>query len=276
MFNFRYFCRTNFNYRFMRYKIRLSYNGLTLSGWQRQNNAATVQEEISKALSTLLGCEIEVVGAGRTDAKVNAVNYIAHFDAPESEFQNAGGLRYKLNAILTKNIVIHDISPVDENFHARFSATSREYHYFLHRQKDPFMENFSWFCAYPLDIEAMNAAAQALLGEHDFSCFEKTGGNNLTSICTVYEARWERWTPPHVGMMGFPAGDDDYLVFRIRANRFLRNMVRAIVGSLIDIGRGRHGSEWISELIASGDRCKAGESVPGNALFLSDVRYDNQ
>lgn len=257
----------------MRYKIKLSYDGSKFSGWQKQDNATSVQEELSKALSVLFHTEIEAVGAGRTDAKVNSVNYIAHFDIPSTVTFDAEHIVYKLNAILPKSIIIHNIKEASDNFHARFSALSREYHYFLHFSKDPFMENFSYHCRYPLDLEKMNIAAGFLLGEHDFSCFEKTGGNNATSICTVYDASWDIYSPAHVSVLGYPCEKGDYIVFRIRANRFLRNMVRAIVGSLIDVGRGRHEPQWIKELIESRQRCKAGESVPGKALFLNEVRY---
>ena len=126
---------------------------------------------------------------------------------------------------------------------------------------------------YPLDIEAMNKAAELMLGEHDFSCFEKVGGNNATSICTITEARWSTYRPTHIELMGMPYTEGDYIVFRIRANRFLRNMVRAIVGSLIEVGRGKKSPEWITELIASGSRSAAGQSVPGNALFFTGAKY---
>ena len=126
---------------------------------------------------------------------------------------------------------------------------------------------------YPLDIEAMNKAAELMLGEYDFSCFEKVGGNNTTSICTVTEAFWSTYRPSHVGMMGYPCKEGDYIVFRIRANRFLRNMVRAVVGSLIEVGRGKKDPSWILELIASGNRSDAGSSVPGNALFFTGAEY---
>ena len=221
----------------------------------------------------LQGCDISVTGAGRTDAGVNAVNYIAHFDVPDGIQADPEFLKYKLNAILPKAIAVHEVAPADGDFHARFSAVSREYRYFLHRKKDPFMENFSYFCVYPLDIDRMNRAAAMLIGEHDFKCFEKTGGNNLTSLCTVYEAKWEYYSPAHVSLMGYTAGPGDYLVFTIRANRFLRNMVRAIVGSLIDVGRGKRETEWFGNLIMNGSRSDAGESVPGKALFLSEVSY---
>ena len=260
----------------MRYRIRLSYNGSALCGWQRQNNAPSVQQELSRALSLLIGCETEATGAGRTDAKVNAVNYIAHFDAPETVAAGAADFVYKINAILPKNITVHEILPAREDFHARFSAVSREYHYFIHRRKDPFMESFSYWCKYPLDMDRMNEAAGFLTGTHDFGCFEKTGSNNRTSVCTVYEAEWKTYTPAHVETMGYPVSEGDYIVFRIRANRFLRNMVRAIVGTLVDVGRGRYAPERVKSLIESGSRSDAGESVPGNALFLNKVEYPRE
>lgn len=258
----------------MRYSIRLSYNGSYFFGWQIQKQHKSIQEELQKALSVLLESETTVTGAGRTDTGVNAVNYIAHFDTEDSvTVPDAEKLAYKLNAILPKSIIIHEIAQTSPEFHARFSALSREYHYFIHRKKDPFMENFSWYCRYPLDIDRMNEAAEFLLGRHDFSCFEKTGGNNKTSICTISHAGWKTYSPVHVAEMGFPARNGDYIVFTVRADRFLRNMVRAIVGSLVDVGRGKRDTEWFANLISSGKRSDAGESVPGNALFLSEVTY---
>ncbi len=257
----------------MRYKIRLSYNGRGLNGWQIQKNAESVQGLVQKALSTLLRSEITLTGAGRTDSTVSAINYVANFDCEEICSNDATQIAYKLSAILPKNIIIHEISPADISFNARFSAKAREYHYFIHRKKDPFMENFSYFCRYPLDTEAMNLAASYLTGEHDFGCFEKTGGSNKTSICTIFEASWEYYTPVHVSLMGYEASESDYMFFRIKANRFLRNMVRAIVGSLIEVGRGKRSPEWINELLREGTRSDAGESVPGNALFLNDIEY---
>lgn len=257
----------------MRYIIKLSYNGAGLSGWQSQKNAPSVQDELENALCTLYGEVISVTGAGRTDAKVNAVNYIAHFDTSTEPPFDTVHVSYKLNAILPKSITVHEIIPANEDFHARFSAVSREYHYFVHMKKDPFIEGFSYRCRYPLDLERMNEAAAHLLGEHDFSCFEKVGGSNATSICTVFEAGWKEYEPAHVGMMGYPASPGDYIVFRIRANRFLRNMVRAIVGTLIEVGRGKASPESIRDLIASRNRSKAGASVPGHALFFNEARY---
>ena len=257
----------------MRYLIKLSYDGSAFCGWQIQNNDRTVQGDLEKALEMLTGSHIQVTGAGRTDTDVNAISYIAHFDTPDEVSIDAAQICYKLNAILSREIVIHEVSEAGEGFHARFDARSREYHYFIHFRKDPFSEKFSYRMRYPLDIERMNEAAAHLLGEHDFRCFEKTGGNNATSICTITEAGWSTYTPTHVEMMGMPHQEGDYIVFRIRANRFLRNMVRAIVGSLIEVGRGKRSPQWIADLVANGSRSDAGSSVPGKALFFSGAIY---
>ena len=255
----------------MRYSIRLSYNGAAFSGWQIQPNAPSVQECLQNALSILLHGEIIVTGAGRTDTKVNAVNYMAHFETGIPVQTDA--LCYKLNAMLPSGIAVHEVAPAASDFHARFDASSREYKYFIHRKKDPFLAGMSFLFTLPLDIARMNEAAEFLIGTKDFSCFEKTGGNNKTSICTITEAHWDCWKPTHVEMMGYPYEEGAYIVFTVRANRFLRNMVRAIVGSMVEIGRGRHSPEWMREVIGSGSRSKAGQSVPGHALYLSAVDY---
>lgn len=261
----------------MRYIIRLSYDGSDFCGWQIQPRDRSVQGVLQNMLSTILRTEITVTGAGRTDTGVNGVNYVAHFDLDgENAQQDTAALCCKLNAMAPRSLVIHEIapSPSGEEFHARFGAKKREYHYFIHQCRDPFVEKYSWCCRYGLDLKKMNEACTHLLGEHDFSCFEKTGGNNATSICTVTYARWETYTPDHVRLMGYPvSGDEDYLVFTIRANRFLRNMVRAIVGTLVEVGRGRRDPEWVAELIESGSRSDAGQSVPGNALFFTGAKY---
>ena len=257
----------------MRYQLRLSYDGSAFCGWQIQNNATSVQGTIETALSTLMGQAVQITGAGRTDTSVNAINYVAHFEVPEGLPFDAERLCYKMNAMLPREIVIHEICEVSDEFHARFDAKNREYCYFIHFCKDPFAEKFSYRLRYPLDIEAMNQACAHLLGEHDFSCFEKVGGNNTTSICAITEASWSTYEPTHARLMGAPYTEGEYIVFRIRANRFLRNMVRAIVGSLIEVGRGKKAPEWIAELISSGSRSDAGQSVPGNALFFCGAEY---
>ena len=256
----------------MRYKIILSYDGSGFCGWQIQSRDTTVQECLQNALSTLLKEEIAVTGAGRTDSKVNATYYVAHFDSSRDDL-DAAAVGYKLNAILPHGIVVHGITEADPQFHSRFDARNREYKYFIHRKKDPFVERYSCLWTFPLDVEKMNEAASRLLGTHDFSCFEKVGSDNRTSVCTVASARWETYVPDHVRLMGYPASAEDYLVFTISADRFLRNMVRAVVGSLLDIGRGRRTVEWMDGLVKGGSRSDAGESVPGHALFLTRVDY---
>lgn len=255
----------------MRYFLHLSYDGAAFCGWQIQPSSPSVQACLEETLSRLLNRPVAVTGAGRTDTGVHAVNYVAHFDTDGPLPFEASDFIYKLNAMLPHGVAILSVSPVAEGMHARFSATRREYTYFIHRQKDPFVRSYSWLCGYPnLDFDAMNQACRHLVGTHDFSCFEKTGGDNKTSVCTVFEAFWKPYVPSHLQIMG---GDGCYWYFRIAADRFLRNMVRATVGSLIEVGRGKRSPGWIAELIAGGTRGDAGESVPGHALFLNKVEY---
>lgn len=243
----------------MRLFVSLSYNGARYCGWQIQANAPSVQAELERALSIAFCETVSVVGAGRTDTGVNASRYMAHFDVTERSFENSEALLYKINAILPSDICVFDLYRVSPDAHARFDALSRTYRYFIHTSKDPFAVR-SYFFRFYLDVDAMNEAASKLLGTHDFSCFEKVGGGNLTSVCTVTEAFWERL-------------DESHLCFQITANRFLRNMVRAVVGTLLDVGRGRQRPEWIEDVMASGDRGSAGQSVIGEALYLSDIKY---
>ena len=261
----------------MRYFLCLSYDGSAFCGWQIQPNAPSVQATLEGTLSRLLNRPVAVTGAGRTDTAVNAVNYVAHFDLDGELPFGQSDLCYKLNAMLPRSIAVHSVTPVADEMHARFSAKRREYTYFIHRQKDPFVAAYSWQCGYPeLDFDAMNQACQYLLGTHDFYCFEKTGGDNKTSTCTVFEAFWKPYTPSHIQLMDSchsERSEESYWYFRIAADRFLRNMVRATVGSLIEIGRGKQRPEWIADLIEGGKRSDAGESVPGNALFLNKVLY---
>ena len=264
----------------MRYFLSLSYDGSAFCGWQIQPSAPSVQQCLESTLSRLLGRPVAITGAGRTDTAVNAANYVAHFDWDGILPFEVSDFTYKLNAMLPREVVVHSVSEVADDLHARFSAKRREYTYFIHRQKDPFLRAYSWQCGYPhLDFEAMNRACQYLLGTHDFSCFEKTGTDNKTSICTVFDAFWKPYTPSHIQIMNeseevydtIPSSN--YWYFRIAADRFLRNMVRATVGTLIEVGRGKHDPEWVAELIKNGSRGDAGESVPGNALFLNKVEY---
>ncbi len=269
----------------MRYFIVISFRGTNYSGWQIQENANSVESEVEKALSIHFKEAIDVVGAGRTDAGVNALNYIAHFDSDTDDIlKDLPRKLYKINAILPSDIVISDIYRVTDEAHARFDALSRTYKYFVNTGKDPFSLDFSFFSKHELDIERMNQAAALLLGKRDFSCFEKVNGGNTTSICEIYHASWEPITP--IGNFPFYSSSisekegychkSSHIVFTITANRFLRNMVRAIVGTLIEVGRGKKEPEWILELIESKDRCAAGQSVPGHALFLTDISYPKE
>ena len=292
----------------MRYLLCISYDGSAFCGWQIQPSSPSVQQCLEEALAKLCGSPVAVTGAGRTDTGVHAADYVCHFDLTGSLPFEASDFCYKLNAILPRSIVVHAVLPAPDDFHARFSATQRSYTYFIHRKKDPFVAAYSWQCGFPgLDFDAMNEACQYLLGTHDFSCFEKVGGANKTSLCTITEAFWKPYTPTHVSLMDFGSlttitgrseeegvvsepcgrgreatvsdttpssgGKPPYWYFRVSADRFLRNMVRAIVGTLIEVGRGKHEPIWVKELIETGTRGDAGESVPGHALFLSKVKY---
>lgn len=244
----------------MRYFICLSYNGAAFCGWQIQENAKSVQEDLQKALTLLLKESISVTGAGRTDSGVHAKNYIAHFDC-QAIIQDEAYLAYKLNAILPAEIAIHRIFKVHDTAHARFDATSRTYKYYIHTNKNPFDSGYSLHVrADRIDIEKMNEAAGYFLGEQDFSSLEKVNGGNRTSICTVTYAKWEQL-------------DENRYVFTVTANRFLRNMVRAMVGSLLEVGAGKRNPEWIKSMLSLKNRCAAGQSVPGKALFLVEVKY---
>ena len=236
----------------MRLFIQLSYDGSPFCGWQTQANSPSVQQELERALAIAFGEKITVVGAGRTDTGVNARHFIAHFNVTAFPGGSIAPLLRKINAILPPAIVAEAFYQVPDDAHARFDAVSRTYRYYIHTAKDPFIRHSCriWFTP---DVEAMNRAALVLLGRHDFSSFEKTGGANKTDICTVTEAR--------------------HFVFTITADRFLRNMVRATVGTLLEVGRGRRSPEWVAEVLEARDRGMAGQSVYGEALFLEEIRY---
>ncbi len=243
----------------MRYFIELRYRGTNYCGWQRQNDVPTIQESIEKALSTLLRTSTQITGAGRTDTGVHASFYVAHFDA-EVEIADPDFLRYKLNIILPEDISIMKIYRVADGAHARFDACEREYTYFIERHKNPFTRDSSWQYYVDLDMEAMNRAAERLLLHSDFTSFAKLNSNNKTNICKVFYAKW------HISNRG-------EMVFTIRADRFLRNMVRAIVGTLVDVGRGKITAEEFEAIIVAQDlsRCSAG--APAQGLFLSAISF---
>ncbi|MBO4673278.1 MAG: tRNA pseudouridine(38-40) synthase TruA [Bacteroidaceae bacterium] len=243
----------------MRYFIYLSYDGARYHGWQIQPNGTSVQEVLGKALSTLLREPIEVTGAGRTDAGVNASIMVAHFDTTQEADEQ---LVYRLNKFLPHDIAISHIRRVKDDAHARFSATSRTYHYYIITEKSPF-EPYAYRYPIPLDFDKMNEAAQTLFDYTDFTSFSKLHTDVKTNNCRITHARWEQVSPIK-------------WQFTITADRFLRNMVRAIVGTLIDVGRGVLTIQQFREIIEKKDRCSAGTSVPGNALFLADVTYPEE
>ena len=240
-----------------RYFIQLAYNGSNYHGWQVQPNAITVQEVLSKAVSVLTRKETEVIGAGRTDTGVHASFFVAHFES--SEPIDHDYLCRKLGVFLPTDISVQTIFPVDSEMHARFSALSRTYHYFISNNKEPFRKEFVAYCPYPLDIDSMNKAARLLFNYIDFTSFSKLHTDVKTNNCKIMKAEWRE--------------ENGLLVFEIKADRFLRNMVRAIVGSLVDVGRGKSTVEGFKAIIEAKNRCQAGTSVPANGLFLTNIEY---
>ncbi len=242
----------------MRYFIELSYNGKNYFGWQVQPDVITVQEKINKGLSTILRSEINIVGAGRTDTGVHASQMYAHFDVDADLDEN---FTYKLNAILPNDIVIYKTTKVEADAHARFDATKRSYEYKIWLGRNPFLLDTTWQLNYKnINVEAMNTAAAMLYEYEDFECFSKVKTDVFTYNCTVTNAVWKL------------KGNE--LTFYITANRFLRNMVRAIVGTLLDVGLGKITIDDFRAVIESKNRSKAGVSVPAKGLFLTEVAYD--
>lgn len=243
-----------------RYFMHLSYRGAPFHGWQIQPNAVSVQEVVEDALTKALRTPTKIVGAGRTDTGVNARSMVAHFDS--TPIPDTRSLAKALNSIVGRDIAIHSITPVHADAHARFDATSRTYHYYCTTCKSPFFHELSWQAPATLDFDAMNRAAELLLDVSDFTSFAKLHTDNKTNICKVSHARWYK----------IESIDDAY-VFIITADRFLRNMVRAVVGTLVDVGRGKLSTDDFRRVIEARDRCSAGTSMPANALYLWDVTY---
>lgn len=239
-----------------RYFMYLAYNGANYCGWQIQPNGLSVQEVIEKSLSTLLRMPITIVGAGRTDAGVHAREMAAHFEA---EVQDVTLLTNKLNRILPKDIVVYKIVRVKEDAHARFDATSRLYRYYLTTEKDPFMYPYKYKVHGSIDVEMMNKCSRILFEYIDFTSFSKLHTDVKTNDCKIIHAQWEQQ-------------GEDY-VFTIQANRFLRNMVRAVVGTLLEAGRGKLDEAGMRRVIEAKDRAVAGLSVPAHALFLEEIGY---
>ena len=242
----------------MRYFVTFSYDGSRYHGWQIQPNGDSVQAQLQRALSLLLRSETTVTGAGRTDAGVHARMMVAHFDtACEIDGRQ---LTYKLNKLLPRDIAVSQVKRVPDDLHARFSATSRMYRYYLHTEKDPFLSRTSCELHYPLDFGKMNEAAKVLMAYEDFGAFCKAHADVKTTLCRVTVAEWHQTSPTT-------------WYFEIRANRFLRNMVRAVVGTLVDVGRGRITLDDFRKIIEGKKRTEAGESMPAHALFLEDITY---
>ncbi len=250
-----------------RYRMHLSYNGAPFHGWQIQPNAVSVQGNIEDALQTILRRHIPITGAGRTDTGVNAREMYAHFDSP---IPLPESILVSLNRLVGKDIAVHAIEEVDPEWHARFSAKSRTYKYFISFSKNPFLYPLSWQLYTRLDVGAMNKAAGILLNVEDFTSFAKLHADTKTNICNVTDAVWE-YQDMNLSVPGEEGGR--FLVFTITADRFLRNMVRAVVGTLIDVGRGKLTIEEFRRIIDDKNRCSAGQSVPPQALYLWSVKY---
>lgn len=261
-----------------RYFIQLAYDGTKYHGWQVQQNAVSVQELLNKALSTLLRQPIETTGCGRTDTGVHATEYFAHLDGPKppllpeeetfnlkdedkgSPFRGRGGLTLRgLNALLPPDIAIKNVVPMPAQAHTRFDATLRSYEYHIHFEKDPFLHGYSWLLRDRPNLQLMNEAAAIIMEYSDFSCFSKSNTQVKTNNCKIVKAVWEQ--------------TEKGIVFKISADRFLRNMVRAIVGTLMMVGRGEVPVEGIRDIIESKNRSKAGTSVPACGLYLTEVKY---
>lgn len=243
----------------MRYLIQLSFKGTNFHGWQKQINVKTVQQELDEKLSLLVGENIETLGCGRTDAGVHSKQFFAHFDS--QKIIDTENTILKLHKFLSKDIAIHSLQKVDEKFHARFDADYRVYEYWITQKPNPFLNEFAWFVYGGLDIDAMNDAAKLLLTHQDFECFSKVHTDVNNFLCDITFAEWKL--------------TDDKLIFTIKSNRFLRNMVRAIVGTLIEVGRNRLTIELFKKILESKNRSEAGQSVPAHGLFLTEVHYPN-
>ena len=242
-----------------RYFIHLAYNGANYCGWQVQPQSPSVQAELERCLSLKLGQPVSLTGCGRTDTGVHARNYYAHFDF-EDEIQDCKELAYRLNGFLPNDISIYRIFEVPQEMHARFDALSRTYHYQIVRGKNPFHLNDAYAYYGPLDIAMMQQAADLLKDYTDFTSFSKLHTQVKTNNCRIMEAQWLQ--------------QDGLLVFHIKADRFLRNMVRAIVGTLLEVGKSKMTLDEFKAVIEQKDRCSAGESVPAHGLFLEEVTYD--
>jgi tRNA pseudouridine38-40 synthase len=243
----------------LRYFIFISYKGTSYHGWQIQPNSVTVQKLLDKALTTILSENISTTGAGRTDTGVHALVFCAHFDSRSSDLDTSKNLVYKLNRYLPEDISVTMIRKVNPDANARFSALSRTYKYFISTAKNPFSEDSSWYLHGDINIEEMNKSGQILLDHTDFTSFSRLHTNVKTNNCRIVNACWE--------LKG------SQLIFTIKADRFLRNMVRAIVGTMIEVGFGKIDLKEFNEIIIAKDRGRAGKSAPAKGLFLSEIEY---
>ena len=237
----------------------LSFEGTNYHGWQIQPNPTTVQQTLENVLSLILGEKITSIGAGRTDAGVHAAMFCIHFDSLRNDIDSDKKLIFRLNNFLPSDIAVKSVKKVIPEANARFSAISRTYKYYIQKTKNPFKQQWSWHINYPLNISLMNAACDILKEYSDFTSFSRLHSDTKTNICNISYAKWIE--------------NDDEIVFSITANRFLRNMVRAIVGTMIDLGAGKISIEDFKKIIECKDRCKAGQSAPAKGLFLTDINY---
>ncbi|MBS2099264.1 tRNA pseudouridine(38-40) synthase TruA [Carboxylicivirga linearis] len=244
-----------------RYFMEMAYNGQNYHGWQIQPNAISVQEVINDALKKAIREEVNVVGAGRTDTGVHASYFVAHFDC-EQAIEDTQFILHRLNRILRNDVVVYSLFLVDDEAHSRFGAVSRTYHYYIKPFKTPFFNDISYRPSFHIDVGKMNEAAYTLFEYTDFTSFSKLHTDTKTNNCKIMQAQW--------------VDKDDMLVFVIKADRFLRNMVRAVVGTLLEVGRGKMTIEQFKEVIEAKNRSQAGTSVPPQALFLVDVEYSNE
>lgn len=248
-----------------RFFLTLSYNGTDFNGWQIQENTPnTVEQVLEDKLSMLLKESVDLVGCGRTDTGVHAKNYVAHFDCHCTDLiENKNHWIYKFNTVLPASIAVQNIQKVKESAHARFDATQRVYYYYLSRRKDPFRDPFSWYVYGDLDFDLMNKAAQVLLDYEDFTSFSKLNTQNKTNICKITKVTWQK-SGPHEWR------------FTISADRFLRGMVRAIVGTLVMVGKNKLTINDFKNIIEAKNRQAAGNNAPANALFLTGISYPKE
>ena len=243
-----------------RYFIQIAYKGTRYHGWQVQPNAPTVQETINRVFQTILKEDIEVTGAGRTDTGVHATYFVAHFDSGKTDLHTNTKYIYKINQFLPNDIVVNKLWLVKPDAHSRFDAISRTYKYYISQKKNPFLQDHACFFFRKLDLKKMNEASQMLFSYQDFTSFSKLHTDVKTNNCQIMHAGWER-------------EKDDVLIFTIQADRFLRNMVRAIAGTLIEVGLNKISPEDFCQIIERKDRSLAGMSVPAHGLFLTDIAY---